>query len=604
MRYLIAFLAFLGLASCEEAADALKIGGKDFSESTILSEMMAALAEDAGIAVVRRTQLGSTLVNLESLKRGEIDVYPEYNGTGLVMLGQPAMTDGDAAMDRVRSLYQPLGLVWGERFGFANNYGLAMRRGRAEELGVSAISDLVDRAAGLAIGIEENFQSRPLDGFGPMTARYGMDFGSVEIVSADDRPSLYDKLLDGSADVVEVFTTDGQIADLGLVLLDDDLEFFPVYEAAPLIRSDALLRFPELQSALNALAGKLDAATMQKLNSQVDQDALPPREVARAALAELGLIDAGESLEISEPLTVAHSPLIGADAETGVALRAVREAFPGRRVLLKPAADPLAMVGVGEAPMAFVAAVEFADVAEDGALSARSFEGLGVVGQAYVHLVGLGDTRRFADVATIATGPVGSASHRAGQIISAATDGITLSPAPDDDITALPNEADAALVLAPLGSPIVQGLVGEGRLLSIEGWEEGNNLVRFPQLRRARIPARSYEGQFGVVETLSSQLVLAGPVAIDTDAVGPQGPGASLPTDVAALASTTVLALNVALASDTGIDPAIQSAPALAPMLPAPPAAVNPSLSISLLTALVFALFGWLIWLYARPEWR
>ncbi|MEL6427229.1 MAG: glycine betaine ABC transporter substrate-binding protein, partial [Pseudomonadota bacterium] len=185
MKHLLALLCLVGLVSCDEAQDSLKIGGKDFSESTILSEMIAALAEDAGIAVTRRTNLGDTRINLESLRRGDIDVYPEYNGTGLVMLGQPAMSDGDAAMDRVRSLYQPLGLVWGDRFGFANNYGLAMRAGRAEELGITSISDLVDRAGTLTIGIEENFQTRPLDGYGPMTARYGMEFGSVNVLPSE-----------------------------------------------------------------------------------------------------------------------------------------------------------------------------------------------------------------------------------------------------------------------------------------------------------------------------------------------------------------------------------------------------------------------------------
>lgn len=600
MRHFIALLCFVGLVSCDEAQDTLKIGGKDFSESTILSEMMATLAENAGIAVTRRTNLGDTRINLESLRRGEIDVYPEYNGTGLVMLGQPAMSDGDAAMERVRSLYQPLGLVWGERFGFANNYGLAMRAGRAEELGVTSISDLVEQAGNLRIGIEKNFQIRPLDGFGPMTARYGMEFGSVSIVAAEARTSLYDSLLDGSADVIEVFTTDGQIADLSLVLLDDDLNFFPVYQAAPLIRADALVRFPELQGTLNSLAAKLDAETMQRLNSQVDQDALAPREVARAALAEMGLIEADTGLDVSEPVLVAHSPLIGADAEMGTALRAVREAYPGRRVLLQAEPDPLGAVGAGAAPLALVAAVEFATLENDGQLTTRPFEAFGVVGQTYVHVVGLGDTRRFADVDTLVTGPEGSASYRAAQIIASAVDGLSIAPTDDPAST----DADAALVLAPIGSSVVQELLQDGRLLPIDGWDAGNNLVRFPQLRQARVPARSYDGQMRAIETLSSQLVLSGPVVVDTDAVGPQGPGASIPTAVSALSDNTVIALNTALGEGTGLDPAIRAAPVLTPTLPPPPAAVNPSSAISLMTALVFVLFGWLIWLYARPERR
>ncbi|MEL6424846.1 MAG: hypothetical protein AAFQ33_05255, partial [Pseudomonadota bacterium] len=332
----------------------------------------------------------------------------------------------------------------------------------------------------------------------------------------------------------------------------------------------------------------------------VDQDALAPREVARAALAEMGLIEADAGLDVSEPVLVAHSPLIGADAETGTALRAVREAYPGRRVLLQSEPDPLAAVGTGDAPLALVAAVEFAALEDGGELSPRPFEAFGVAGQAYVHLIGRGDTRRFADVATLATGPEGSASHRAAQIIAAAVDDLSLVST--EDLSSA--DADAALVLAPIGSSVVQGLLEGGRLLPIDGWDSGNNLVRFPQLRQARIPAGSYAGQIFAVETLSSQLVLAGPVVVDTDAVGPQGPGASIPTEVSALSDGTVIALNNALGQGTGLDPAIRAAPALTPLLPSPPAAVNPSSAISLMTALVLVMFGWLIWLYARPERR
>ncbi len=602
MRLVFAFLAVLGLSACDETSDTLIIGGKDFSESSILSEMMAALAEDAGIAVTRRTNLGDTMVNLEALRRGNIDVYAEYNGTGLVMLGQPAVADGDAAMERVRSLYQPLGLVWGDRFGFANNYGLAMRQGRAEELGITSISDLVGTADTLTIGIEENFRTRPLDGFGPMTARYGMEFGSVNVVPSEERPTLYDGLLDGSVDVIEVFTTDGQIADLGLVLLEDDLTFFPVYEAAPLIRADALTRFPELQTSLNRLAGMLDAGTMQELNSRVDQDALSPREVARAALGGMGLIDTDGELQITAPVVVAHSPLIATDAETGTALRAVREAYPGRRVTLQAEADPLNAVGTGAAPLALVAAVEFIDLNGGDALGQRPFEAAGVIGQAYLHMIGEGAIRSLSEVETLATGPEGSASHRAAEVLSTAYDGISIVPAPDSDLAAV--QADASLIVAPIGSTLVQELLDGGRLLALDDWDSGNNLVRFPQLRQARIPAGTYDGQARAVETLSSQLVLAGPVVIDTDAVGPAGPGASLPTDVAALPEGTVIALNTALGGGVGLDPAIRAAPALAPTLPQPPAAVNPSSAVSLMTALVFIMLAWMLWLYARPERR
>ena len=607
MRRLLLTLPLALLAACDEPSESLGIGSKDFGESQILAEMFAALAEDAEIPVLRRTGLGDTLVNLEALKSGDIDLYPEYNGTGLVMLGQPPLTDGDAAMERVRALYEPLGLVWGDRLGFENNYGLAMREGRAEELGVETISDLVGEAESLAIGIDENFAERPLDGYQALIARYGMEFGSVSEVEASERTTLYDMLLAGETDVVEVFTTDGQIADLGLRLLEDDLDFFPVYQAAPLYRADALARFPALRDAIGQLTGELDAATMQRLNAQVEQDALSPNEVARAALVELGLLEGDEGLDIEAPVVVAHSPLIDTEEETGRALRAVRQAYPGRRVLLEVMDDPLAGVGAGAAPVALVAAVELADLSGDGPED-RPFEGLGVVGQTALHLVSLGEATDLGAVASLAAGPVGSASHRAASILAAGLgDGIEVLAAEGDDPLAAiaASEADAAVVVAPAGSPAVAALLeGGGRLLSLEGWKEGNNLVRFPQLREARIPAGTYEGQTGAVETLSSQLILAGPVVEDVDALGPQGPAASAPTDVAELPDDTVLAIRDGLGSTTGLDPAVRAAGALAPELPAPAAVVNPSTSISALTAAVFALFVWLVWLYARPERR
>ena len=609
MRRALLALALLALAACEDASDSLKVGSKEFGESVVLAEMMAALAEEAGIPVTRRTRLGDTLTNLEGLKSAEIDLYPEYNGTGLVMVGQPAIADGDEATERVSALYEPLGLVWGERFGFENNYGLAMREGRAAELGVEAISDLEDQAGALAIGLDENFATRPLDGYDALTSRYGLAFGDAVVVEPEARTALYDRLLTGEADVIEVFTTDGQIADLDLVLLDDDLGFFPVYQAAPLMRADALVRFPALGGALDRLAGGLDAATMQRLNARVEVDALSPREVARAALAEMGLIEPGDDLEIEEPVVIAHSPLIATDAETGAALRAVREAYPGRRVLLETFADPLAAVAAGEAPLALVAAVETSDLDDGGALEdPRPFEGVGAVGQTYLHLVGLAGPEPSGEIARLATGPVGSASFRAAAILAAGTGGaIEILPQEGGDFAAeaRASGADAALVMAPAGAPVVNALLeGGGTLLPLQGWEEGNNLVRFPHLRQARIPADTYEGQDEAVETLSSQLLLAGPVVEDFDALGPQGPAASAPTEVAALADDTVLAIADALGDGPGLDPAVRPASALAPVLPTPVAVVNPSVAISALTAGVLVLFAWLTWLYARPERR
>ena len=107
-----AVLATFALAGCGEDEGAIKFGAKNFGESRILAHMMAALAEQQGLPVHGVIDYPSTQAILEALKRGDIDAYPEYNGTGLVMLGQNPIADGDAATTRVKELYEPLGLSW------------------------------------------------------------------------------------------------------------------------------------------------------------------------------------------------------------------------------------------------------------------------------------------------------------------------------------------------------------------------------------------------------------------------------------------------------------------------------------------------------------
>lgn len=598
-----AVLSF-GLAGCAPDEVPLRIGGKDFAENQLLSEMMAILAETAGIPVLRRIGLGPTAVNLEGLKQGDIDLYAEYGGTGLVMLGQPPTSDGEAAIARVRELYAPLGLVWGERFGFRNNYGLAMTSARAEALDVSAISDLAGVADTLSVGVDENFATRPVDGLSPLLARYGIGFADTVVVSPEERVSLYDGLLAGEHDVIEVFTTDGQISDLELVLLEDDLDFFPVYEAAPLIRSDALARFPNLEAQLDKLGGALDASLMRTLNSQVELEGLAPASVARAALVELGLIDGSETLEITEPVRVAVEPaLVGTD-EMVSALRAVRLAFPERRVIAEPVGDTLAAIGRGETRVALAAGVEFTEA--DG--TERPFEAAGTVGLAYVHLIAPPDgATSLADVTTLLSGAPGTSGARTAGVLAAGLPTLetvaTAAGEEPDAAAAQASGADAWLVLAPAGALPPETLDG-GRLIPLTGWSEGNNRVRFPTLREARLPAGTYPGQGEAVETLAAQLLLAGPVVESMAAIGPQGPAASAPTEVSPLSDESVQAIAEALGGGASLDPAVPMAGVLRVSLPEGPASVNPSPDVSLLTVLVLLVLVWMVWLYARPERR
>ena len=232
------------LAGCGEEPHSLRVGSKPFSESMILAEMIAQLAENEGIAVERHIPFGTTSQIMEATKQGVVDVYPEYNGTGLIFLGQAPTSDGEKSTEIVQRLFNPLGLEMSGKFGFSNDYAIVMTGERAQELGVDSIGGLADLGQPLTFAVDEDFTQRPADGLPQMLRRYGITGSSTLAfpLGTEGKDRIVSALLDGSADVAELFVTDGQIAEYDLVVLEDDQKFFPVYEAAPLVRSEALKR--------------------------------------------------------------------------------------------------------------------------------------------------------------------------------------------------------------------------------------------------------------------------------------------------------------------------------------------------------------------------
>ena len=601
-----ALLAFgLVLAGCSEDGATVKVGSKNFAESNILSHMIAILAKDQGLSVEGPVEYASTQAVLEALKRGDVDVYPEYNGTGLVMLGQNPIADGDKATEQVKALYEPLGMTWLPRLGFANNYGLALTEARAKELGISTMSELVALAGSLKLGIEDDFEARPLDGLTPMLQRYGMSFGSVDVIKLDDRSKLYDNLLDGKVDIAEVYTTDGQIAEYGLTILRDDLQFFPVYDSAPLARADALSTHQKLGPAIQALAGKIDSDTMQSLNGKVEIEGRSAASVARSALIEMGLVKGG-AVTTDDPLVVSSSSSIAASDLSTTALRAVRRAFTGREVKVDTGGNPLDKIASGDARLALVGADMFFDLS--GAVPTRDnqFEAVSVVGQNVVHLVGRGDLRA---IKTLATGPENSDTARLGTIlISGLGLEAKLTPVeagtPEAIIeTVTSGGADAALVVAPLGNRAISRMI-DGvafKVMPLDAWKGGANLVRYPFLREVRVPANTYRAQREAVDTLGVQVVLAGMAPVAGDAVGDTGPSA-VSTTIAPIPDATVKTIKDAIPGKLLVDPTLRQAAALAPELPTPPAAINPAADVSILNVLIVLMFIGLFWLYGRPE--
>jgi glycine betaine/choline ABC-type transport system substrate-binding protein len=290
-------------AAAQDDKPTITVGSKDFTESIILAEIVAALLEDAGYTVERQLNLGGTAVVHQALVSGDVDVYVEYTGTGLLaILGQelpetsatpaagasPVAGGGqDAVYDIVRSGYQEqFGLTWLEPWGFNNTYALAVTQETADAYGLETISDLQGVAGEMTFGATQEFLVRP-DGLPGLEATYGIDFANEQGL---DPGLLYAAVDEGQVDVISAFATDGRIPALGLVLLEDDMSYFPPYYAAPVVDAELLEQNPEIADILNQLSGEIDDATMADLNFQVDEGGEEPADVARAFLEERGLI--------------------------------------------------------------------------------------------------------------------------------------------------------------------------------------------------------------------------------------------------------------------------------------------------------------------------
>jgi osmoprotectant transport system substrate-binding protein len=271
------------------ASSAVRVGSKDFTEQFIIGEMYALVLEKAGLEVERKLNLGGTPVAQASLESDEIDLYPEYTGTGLLtVLKLPAVTDQQAVFDQVSQGYkEQFDLVWLNPSPMNNTQALAMTQEGSERLGVKSFSDLVAKADQLTMIGPPEFEARE-DGLPGIKAKYG-DF-ELKAYKAVDPGLKYKGLTDGEADVAVAFGTDGEISAFNLVLLTDDKGLFPPYQVAPVVRQEALDANPAIAEALNALAPKLTDETMQRLNYEVSGNQREPADVAKEFLTQEGLL--------------------------------------------------------------------------------------------------------------------------------------------------------------------------------------------------------------------------------------------------------------------------------------------------------------------------
>jgi osmoprotectant transport system substrate-binding protein len=301
---LCAVMMLISLAACNSSSASnngggsdkskgkVTVGGKDFTEQQILSKITSIYLKDKGFDIEEASNMGSAVVR-SALENGQIDVYWEYTGTGLVVYQKQAVeTDSDKAYEKVKENDKENGIAWLNKANFNNTYAILMKKETAEKLGVKSISDLAklvnDDSKKLKFASNAEFYARQ-DGVKGLQEHYGFKFPSKNVVKMDSG-LLYNALKDGQVDVSVGFATDGRIKGFGLIVLEDDQQFFPAYNGVPVVRQEVADKNPEIAELLNKLADRLDNETMMTLNYSVDVDHKDVTEVGRQWLEEEGLI--------------------------------------------------------------------------------------------------------------------------------------------------------------------------------------------------------------------------------------------------------------------------------------------------------------------------
>lgn len=278
-------LLFLGavlylLPGRAKEAPVIRVGSKDFTESLIVGELYALALENAGYRVKRVFNIAGSVVHT-SLVNNEIDLYPEYTGTGLlVVLKMAPMNDPAQVYDTVKREYaKRFKLTWLDQSRANDSQGLVIKTQVAKALGIATLSDLQKNADKIRFASQGEFDQRD-DGLPAMVKAYGpFNWKSSRVY---DNGLKYQVLLNGEADLSPAYTTEGQLVNTAeFTLIEDDKHIWPPYFLAPVARDNALASHPDIAAALNAVSASLDTRTITGLNAKVDVDKREVDDVAK-----------------------------------------------------------------------------------------------------------------------------------------------------------------------------------------------------------------------------------------------------------------------------------------------------------------------------------
>ena len=291
-------LALIGssvaLARCGSGGPAIRVGSKNFTESIVIAEIYSRALENAGLKVERHLNLGSTAIAMAAIERGDIDLYPEYTGTGLLeVLHLPPMSDPKKIYDTVAAAYaKQYHLTWLPPSPMNDSQALATTKAISKAHNLTTLSELSKAAPQFRLATIQEFLARA-DGLQGLQKFYGgFDFKSVRTY---DITLKYQALKEGAADIASAFSTDGAISTDDLVVLRDDRNFWPAYNVAPVVRQDALAREPRIATVLDGVSPAITDRAAARMNAAVEGGKQDPSDVADAFLDSLHAVSPAPS---------------------------------------------------------------------------------------------------------------------------------------------------------------------------------------------------------------------------------------------------------------------------------------------------------------------
>lgn len=287
---IVLLLLVVILTGCSQEKDTVVLASKPVTEQFILAEILTQLIEThTDISVEQKLGIGGGTSNIHpALLNGEIDLYPEYTGTGwLFVLKEDPISDANVLYETVKAAYDSeMDLHWSGLYGFNNTYGIAVVKEVAEQYGLRTVSDLAKVSSNLTFAANPDFLERD-DGFPGLVAAYGLSFGDIKEIDIGLR---YEAVKSDDVDVITVFSTDGRLQSEPVVVLEDDASYFTSYHAATIIRNETLKKYPELDGVLERLTGKISNAEMIEMNYLVEIEKEDPKQVAKDFLTRKGLL--------------------------------------------------------------------------------------------------------------------------------------------------------------------------------------------------------------------------------------------------------------------------------------------------------------------------